>query len=76
MGNEKIGILKWKWKMEFCKNANGILRKAVWIGNMECWQNTYTYSKLVYGDFIEKHKWIGINWGTQRNKVGLASYII
>lgn len=27
------------------------------------------YYKLAYGDFIEKHKGVGINWGTQTNKV-------
>ena len=32
----------------------------------------YPYSKLVYGNLIEKHKQVGINWGTQSSKVGLV----
>ena len=59
--------------------VNGILRKAVWIVNVECWKKKkrqkskeYPCHKLVCGDFIEKYKGIGINWGMQSNTIGIA----
>ena len=44
-----------------------LTKKQKAVSPENCW-----CTELVYGDFIEKQKLIGINWGMQSNKVGLA----
>lgn len=66
-----------KLKILFVKNiANGIERRAIWVGDPNSWKKRYGRSrngipdyKLLYGDFIKKYECLNIDWSTLSSKM-------
>lgn len=73
LGAVDLGL---KLLIAYSKNVSQALeRKAVWTGTEQMWQKKKGKArrgvpdyKLVYGDFIKKHKQLNINWKIHTNK--------
>lgn len=66
-----------KLKISYCKHVKECIEKdSKWIGNKTDWEKIkgikrkkIPYYKLIYSDFIEKYKFLNLDWKTQSSKL-------